>query len=154
MYTGPAKPNKKAKLRALAELRATPGPNEYINIYNIPRKLIIFDINKVLLFRQAKTSRYIIRPHAHEFIASMSERYTIAVWTSMTKRFAVPILAELFPPDRKPILLFRWYQNRCRTIECANKLDKPLFLKELSKVWGEHRGFNQSNTVCGIINIT
>lgn len=142
----PKKMNKKAKLRAMSQLLATPGPNIYVNIHNVPRKLIIFDINKVLLYRQAKSSKYIIRPYAHEFIAGMSERFTIAVWTSMTKRFAKPIIAELFPPDRAP-LLFYWNQTMCRAIPADNKKDKPLFLKELSKVWDHYRRFNESNTV-------
>jgi hypothetical protein len=136
--------NKKAKLRAIAELRH--GHNANLNIYDVPRKLLIFDVNKVLLFRQPKSPRYQVRPYAHEFIKGMSERYTIGVWTSMTKRFAVPILAELFPPGG-PQLKFQWYQNRCRAIHGDNVDDKPIFLKELHRVWGEHRMFNDSNTV-------
>jgi hypothetical protein len=144
--------NKKAKLRAIAELQGAPYPNALLNIYGLPRKLIIFDINKVLLFRQAKSSKYTLRPHAREFIESMSERFTLAVWTSMTKRFAVQILADIFPNEETP-LLFHWYQNRCRTIEAENKVDKPLFLKELSKVWGEHSRYNDSNTVSYVLPV-
>ena len=139
--------NKKAKLREIAELKLANVPNRVLNMYLVPRKLLVFDINKVLLHRQAKTSFFKIRPYAYEFIAGMSQRYTLAVWTSMTKKSAKPILADLFPQQHIP-LLFNWYQNRCHSI--PNELipdGKPLFLKELSKVWGEFAQFNESNTV-------
>jgi hypothetical protein len=100
-----------------------------------------------------KAPRYQVRPYAHEFIKGMSERYTIGVWTSMTKRFAVPILAELFPPGG-PQLKFQWYQNRCRAIHGDNVDDKPIFLKELHRVWGEHRMFNDSNTVSSRLHLS
>lgn len=146
-HGGPHKMNKKAKLREAAELKLSNVPNRMINMYLVPRKLLVFDINKVLLHRQAKSSFFKIRPHAYAFIAGMSQRYTLAVWTSMTKKSAKPILADLFPPQHIP-LLFNWYQNRCHSI--PNELvpdGKPLFLKELSKVWGEFSQFNESNTV-------
>jgi len=139
--------NKKAKLREAAELKLSNVPNRILNMYLVPRKLLVFDINKVLLHRQAKSSFFKIRPHAYAFIAGMSQRYTLAVWTSMTKKSAKPILADLFPPQHIP-LLFNWYQNRCHSI--PNELvpdGKPLFLKELSRVWAEFSQFNESNTI-------
>lgn len=141
------KMNKKAKLRQVAELKQALVPNRVLNMYLVPRKLLVFDINKVLLHRQAKSSYFKIRPHAYAFIAGMSERYTLAVWTSMTRKSAKPILAELFPQQHIP-LLFNWYQNRCNSIPNeANPEGKPLFLKELSQVWKEFPHFNESNTV-------
>lgn len=147
----PTKMNKKAKLREVEKCSAVPFPNIHFNMYNRRRKLLIFDINKVLLYRQAKTSYFKVRPFAHEFIAGMSERFTLAVWTSMTKKCAKPILSELFPRDSAP-LLFNWYQNRCNAIPGENVDEKPLFLKELSRVWGEYRQYNESNTVSTVLS--
>jgi hypothetical protein len=139
--------NKKAKLRALEQLRTAGTPNALMNVYGVQRKLLVFDINKVLLFRQARSSQYIVRPHAKDFIVSMAERYTLAVWTSMTKRLAQPILTELFEQTGVP-LLFKWYQNRCRAVPSSDSPDdKPIFLKELHRVWAEHRQFHEGNTV-------
>lgn len=140
------KMNKKAKLREIEKFSSLPYPNIHFNLYNCRRKLLIFDINKVLLYRQAKTSYFKIRPYAHEFIAGMSERFTLAVWTSMTKKCAKPILAELFPRGGVP-LLFNWYQNMCITIPGETVEEKPLFLKDLKCVWEQHRLYNESNTV-------
>jgi hypothetical protein len=111
------------------------------------KKLLIFDINKVLLYRQPKTSRYYLRPHAHEFIASMASRFNLAVWTSMTKSSGKRILDELFYSKSVP-LLFHWFQNRCTAIKDKNNIDaKPIFMKKLTQVWHEHKMFNESNTV-------
>lgn len=143
---GKFKMNKKAKLRQVAELKLAQVPNRVLNVYLVPRKLLVFDINKVLLHRQAKSTYYKVRPYAYQFIAGMSERFTIAVWTSMTKKSAKPILADLFPPNHIP-LLFNWYQNRCNPIPDIVPGAKPLFLKELTKVWAEYSHFNDSNTV-------
>eukprot|EP01032_Pedospumella_encystans_P017001 gene17001-19374_t len=66
---GSHKMNKKAKLREAAELKMSNVPNRILNMYLVPRKLLVFDINKVLLHRQAKSSFFKIRPHAYAFIA-------------------------------------------------------------------------------------
>ena len=141
--TGKHRRNKKAKVRDALVLKSLQVP---INVYGLSKKLLIFDINKVLLYRKAKTSYFTIRPYAHEFIASMAQRFILAVWTSMTSKSAKSILQVLFPLEKIPVL-FRWYQPRCKTIECENKEDKPLFLKELWQVWKEYPQYNESNTV-------
>ena len=100
------KRNKKQKKRDEAQL---------IEERSMKKKLLIFDINKVLVTRKPMTTHYRIRPHAHEFVADMAERYELAVWTSMTKKCAKPILADVFPPDRFD-LACRWYQNKCTVV--------------------------------------
>lgn len=62
---------KAAKLLLLQELQAAIPTN----IYGVAKKLIIFDLNKVLIYRPRKCSRYFqSRPHLAEFLAQLSTR--------------------------------------------------------------------------------
>lgn len=119
------------------------------SIYNLPKKLMILDLNKVLIFRQPQTTNFILRPHADAFLEAMSDRFVLAIWTSMTKKCARPIIEDIFPSS-KYNLLFTWYQPRCKRIEVISETEidpKPLFLKELDNVWSAFSQFSAANTV-------
>jgi hypothetical protein len=72
------KMNKKAKERAKKELLLTTmtlGIEPPIPL--LPKKLIIFDLNKVLIYRQkinGDHDSFITRPHTLEFISELSKR--------------------------------------------------------------------------------
>lgn len=142
-------PRKKAKL-TLAE-SMVPG-----------KKLLIFDLNKVLVHRKPLCSnRFVVRPYVTEFLRHISTLFTLAVWTSGRRKNVRDILGLLFgastvtsssnavrcePTDPIP-LLFEWFQTKCIEVPLEGK-EKPLFVKELSKVWNEFPVFDESNTVC------
>lgn len=69
----PKKVHKKkaAKLQILKTLTESK-----VNIYGIPKKLIIFDLNHVLIFRPNKfRGNFILRPHAEQFLQDVALRY-------------------------------------------------------------------------------
>ena len=123
------------------------------NIHNVQRKLLILDINKVLIYRLS-TSYYVVRPHAKEFLSDMAERFTLALWTSMKNTSAKKCIKELFC-DSSSDLLFKWYQPKCTRLhahsvdeKCTELPDtKPTFLKNLSDVWKEYSQYSESNTI-------
>ena len=96
----------------------------------------------------------------------------MAVWTSMTKGPAKKVINALFRDGLKESLLFQWYQSKCDRVEhtatssssaasaggggggggasCNGVFRdhvKPLFRKDLHKVWREYPAYNASNTV-------
>lgn len=126
------------------------------NKSSVPRsatkKLLIFDLNHVLLDRTPLTSRFTLRPHVHSFLLEMSQYFTLAIWSSMKKsKHSKQLVREVFrfedmePSARVPIL-FAWFQNHCHAIYPTTET-KPVFLKNLSAVWKEYPQFSILNTV-------
>lgn len=116
------------------------------------RKLLIFDLNHVLLDRKPFTSQYTLRPHVASFLLEMSRHFTLAVWSSMKKstnsRELVKTVFQTYHPDpamRVPFL-FSWFQNRCHPIHHTDG-SKPTFLKNLRAVWREYPEYSAENTV-------
>lgn len=66
---------------------------------HVKKRLLIFDLNKVLVFRVKNTNLYDIRPFAAEFLRDLSEEYTFAVWTSMKQKTTKKIVRSLFHSD-------------------------------------------------------
>lgn len=145
---------KRARVEELIQIR-----DNNLSIYQLPKRLLIFDLNKVLINRNKGCVDYIPRPHVQQFLQDMSERYTLAVWSSMKRNSAVKVLNELFTIPQVD-LLFAWFQNRCVVIKHETELDpqeqtgdplfdtiKPTFYKKLSQVWLQYPQFNESNTV-------
>jgi hypothetical protein len=111
------------------------------------KKLLILDVNKVLVSRNKGSQDYVPRPFVSEFLKQMSETFILAIWTSMRKNSSKKLISELFIDNGIP-LLFVWYQAKCRTIPNTEIPDgKPLFCKDLEKVWKEFPSYNQENTV-------
>lgn len=125
------------------------------------RKLLIFDLNHVLLDRKPFTSQFTLRPHVAAFLLEMSRHFTLAVWSSMKKstnsRELVKHVFQANHPDpamRVPYL-FSWFQNRCHPIYHADGT-KPTFLKNLCNVWREYPEYSAENTVrfCFLVMLT
>lgn len=80
------------------------------------KKLLIFDLNKVLIYRKPFSSYHIPRPHVKDFIKGMGNRFDIGVWTSMTKKNGKKVVDSLFDEyfHSGHKLLFQWFQvNGC-----------------------------------------
>jgi hypothetical protein len=154
-----------------AEISSTP-----IEIRGPMKKLLIFDLNQVLIDRIPMTLNFIFRPYVLEFLHKMEEHYTLAVWTSTSKSYGKRIVKQLFL-ENGISLLFQWFQNRCsiktkqsNSFNCNNEQleegeiqeigveensmsikQKPEFLKNLSDVWSTYSDYNTDNTVSLLI---
>jgi hypothetical protein len=125
------------------------------------RKLLILDLNNVLLVRAPYEQRELTRtspddavargglggarkrPHLDSFLAFCFEHFEVAVW-SCGKRGNMELGIFNAP------LLFAWDQEHSTNLwprhSCVAE-GKPLFLKELAKVWHHNRRFDASNTI-------
>jgi hypothetical protein len=110
------------------------------------RKLLILDVNKVLIYRNNKCSNYLPRPFVIEFLKEMSTHFQLAVWTSVKKSTAKRLMSNLFRSEGIN-LLFTWYQPRCVMIPSEDPEVKPTFYKNLQDVWAAYPSYNLDNTV-------
>jgi hypothetical protein len=82
------------------------------SLHGLPMKLLILDLNKVLLYRIKGCDKFIPRPSALEFLRAMAQRFVLGVWTSMKRHSGHRVLQELFEQNDIP-LLFVWFQPKC-----------------------------------------
>lgn len=112
------------------------------------KKLLIFDLNKVLLYRYPKTSNFVLRPFAKQFIEAMSKIYFVGTWTSLKRKYGKSIVHSVFEGVD---LHLEWYQSMCdpfpELIADSEIESKITFRKSLSKVWSSFPEFNAANTV-------
>lgn len=129
------------------------------------RPLLILDMNNVLVCRafvptqaeeQPETVPYNVyattlgggrfhtwkRPNLDAFIQRCFAKYTVAVWTSAQRENANDLVDFVFGEDRKK-LLFVWDQSHCEAVEGSKK---PLFKKQLARVWASYTQYNETNT--------
>ena len=119
----------------------------------MPKKLLIFDLNRVVMHRKELTSHFHLRPYALPFIKGLSLKFTVALWSSMKRKTAKKMktffssLNETAPNNQ--MFLFEWYQNKCVCVpNLANPDDEmPILSKNLAQVWTEYPQYNQYNTV-------
>jgi len=109
--------------------------------------LYIFDLNGCLVYREyipknkkvkglmVGRHRVIVRPFAGEVMKWLwSQGHQVAIWTSMIKRNAVPIIELIFGSSRS-ILAFEWYHEECVVFTgVGEEKGKPLMIKPLKKV--------------------
>jgi hypothetical protein len=114
------------------------------------RPLIIIDINGVLGEREKFVGegierRFTPRPHAREFLSHCSTHFEIALWTCATP--GKKSESDVFPGGQ---FVFDWNQTQATNMwprtSCVSSR-KPLFFKELSKVWKAFPCFDASNTL-------
>uniref|UniRef100_A0A1D1ZET1 Mitochondrial import inner membrane translocase subunit TIM50 n=1 Tax=Anthurium amnicola TaxID=1678845 RepID=A0A1D1ZET1_9ARAE len=139
------------------------------------RKLLILDLNGLLAHTffddqgvKVPNSRrpdaimgrkYVFkRPFCREFLGFCFENFDVAIWSSATRRNVEGVIKCIMGvfADR---LIFIWDQANCTDsgFKTLEKNDKPLFLKELEKLWGKdakyhlpqrYRGrYSSSNTL-------
>lgn len=90
------------------------------------------------------------RPYLEEFMKFCLERFEVGIWSS-AKEWYFNRALESIMIGLKDKLLFAWDQNQCTTTSFYDleKKTKPIFLKELKKVWEttKFKQFSASNTL-------
>ncbi|KAK6290150.1 hypothetical protein POUND7_001691 [Theobroma cacao] len=96
------------------------------------------------------------RPYCEEFMKFCLSRFEVGIWSSAREWYLNSALDCIMSGLRSKIL-FAWDQNECTNtgVSCLEKKEKPIFLKELKKVWDrnwssslQHRDeYSASNTL-------
>ena len=84
------------------------------------------------------------RPHLDQFIDRCFEKYTVAVWSSAQTVNVSDLVDFVFGTRRKKLLFF-WGQSMCDTWQLPG-IHKPLFKKQLHKVWSTFPEYTARNT--------
>ncbi|GAU16014.1 hypothetical protein TSUD_338850 [Trifolium subterraneum] len=92
------------------------------------------------------------RPFSEEFMKLCLERFEVGIWSSAQEHNIDGALDLAIGEESKNKLLFVWNQDQCRKIAAASKEceEKPIFFKELKKVWEKvEKGgpYSASNTL-------
>ncbi|OMO68224.1 NLI interacting factor [Corchorus olitorius] len=76
------------------------------------------------------------RPYCEEFMKFCLERFEVGIWSSAREWYLTNSLDCIMSGLRSK-LLFAWDQNECTNtgFSTLEKKEKPIFLKELKKVW-------------------
>jgi carboxy-terminal domain RNA polymerase II polypeptide A small phosphatase len=85
------------------------------------QKLLVLDLDETLVFASevvlSREANFRIgpyhmyeRPHVHQFIARVLDRFQVGVWTASGEQYAAQVVARLFPRD---VLKFVWSSQRC-----------------------------------------
>ena len=100
------------------------------------KPLIVLDLNGILCHRirekntvNTKSSMYrpslgsvsktevIPRSDLHEFLSLLHDNFSLAVWTSATRKTARMLVQLLFPEEMRDRLVFVWHRNFCSLLE-------------------------------------
>eukprot|EP00180_Rhodochaete_pulchella_P000382 Plantae.Rhodophyta-Rhodochaete_pulchella.ctg12672.p1 GENE.Plantae.Rhodophyta-Rhodochaete_pulchella.ctg12672~~Plantae.Rhodophyta-Rhodochaete_pulchella.ctg12672.p1 ORF type:complete len:279 (+),score=14.46 Plantae.Rhodophyta-Rhodochaete_pulchella.ctg12672:1045-1881(+) len=137
-----------------------------------PRRLVLLDLNGILLFRcpprgngtaprpthmphdmKQKNNYVYFRPHARSFVEYMLHKFDVGIWSSARKDNIDGMLNRLLTQEQRGRLVLVWGQEHCRRVEGAHSLEnprKPLFVKELFHVFNHPHfsgRFNVHNTI-------
>ncbi|KAK1362170.1 FCP1 homology domain-containing protein [Heracleum sosnowskyi] len=88
------------------------------------------------------------RPFCDDFLKFCFERFEVGLWSAAREHNIQVLLNTLLGAYRNR-LLFVWDQEDCTDTEfmCLDNKYKPIFLKELDKVWEKHGQYSSSNTM-------
>ncbi|XP_062167688.1 uncharacterized protein LOC133873901 [Alnus glutinosa] len=130
----------------------------------LPRKkLLVLDVGGLLCqrvhnksrirpFRNPDASHGSIlvykRPYYEEFINFCFEKFEVGIWSSATGLNLNSAL-DCIMEGLKSKLLFIWDQGQCTDsgFKTLEKKDKPIFFKELKKIWDFYEHYSESNTL-------
>ena len=136
---------------------------ETIKLKRSEKSLVILDLNEVLLDRlyvddpKAKpdcdhfVGKFAVwlRPGARDFLDHILKDHYVAVWSSAKAYNVDQMLDVLFTPNQRRELLFVWAQEECTAhatpVDSKHK-GRPVFLKDLRKVWESRPEFDETNT--------
>ncbi|KAJ6370109.1 hypothetical protein OIU76_028390 [Salix suchowensis] len=121
---------------------------EQPRIRRVTKKLLILDVNGLLADIVSNVSvgyqanlvvsgkSVFKRPFCDDFLRFCFQKFDVGVWTSRTKRNMNPLIDFLFGDSRHK-LLFCWDQSHCTDtgFTTVENTSKPMFLKELKKIW-------------------
>ncbi|XP_062118155.1 uncharacterized protein LOC133831764 isoform X1 [Humulus lupulus] len=142
---------------------------ERLNLGQRKRKLIVLALGGLLCHRVYRYDRSSVprsrlpdtsygsilvykRPYCEDFMKFCLDRFEVGIWSSAREWYLNNAL-DCIMEGLKGKLLFAWDQNECtRSGFCTlEKKDKPLFLKDLNKLWQNKylcKGtFSSSNTL-------
>ncbi|GLJ48755.1 hypothetical protein SUGI_1028190 [Cryptomeria japonica] len=116
------------------------------------KKLLVLDVNGLLLdtyFKSekrpnrpadGKVNKHFVyrRPYCNEFIEFCFENFEVGIWSS-AKQHNVDKFIDFIFGDLRSKLLFSWHQAECTDtgLKTPGNRYKPVFLKELSKLWNK-----------------
>ncbi|KAF8101789.1 hypothetical protein N665_0201s0105 [Sinapis alba] len=88
------------------------------------------------------------RPFAEDFMKFILERFEVGVWSSACEK-NVDIVLNIVLENLQDNLLFVWDQEECTNSGSTtlHNSAKPMFFKDLSKVFKYFKGFSASNTI-------
>ncbi|XP_023640770.1 uncharacterized protein LOC17888339 [Capsella rubella] len=88
------------------------------------------------------------RPFAEEFMKFCLERFKVGIWSSACEK-NVDIVLSIILENLEDKLLFVWDQKECTNsgFKTLENSEKPIFFKDLSKVFQCFNGFSSSNTI-------
>ncbi|CAH8363269.1 unnamed protein product [Eruca vesicaria subsp. sativa] len=129
------------------------------------KKLLVLSLSGLLLHRVHRKSNRKIpknrspdascgpnlvykRPFAEEFMKFILERFEVGIWSSACEK-NVDIVLNIVLDNLQDNLLFVWDQEECTNSGSTTlgNSDKPMFFKDLSKVFQYFKGFSASNTI-------
>lgn len=120
----------------------------------VEKKLVVLDMNGLLVetFHPAENrpndpppdgkvgnNKFVYkRPFCDQFIEFCFQNFVVGIWSSAQQQ-NVDKLVDFIFGDLKEKLLFCWYQTDCTDtgLRLPENRRKPLFLKELSKLWNK-----------------
>lgn len=108
------------------------------------KKLLILDLNGVLIDRNRETKQYVKRPQVEVFLDWCFEHFEVAVWSSAKKHNAERLALDTLGLERTKRLRFLWHQDQCT----PHPTKEFVFKKPLQKVWDifPHH-YDQTNTI-------
>lgn len=109
------------------------------------KNLLVFDLNGLLVYRVYRSNKpdgrygnHLVfrRPFAEEFMQFCLERFEVGIWSSAQEKNVDAVL-DCMMANQRTRLLFVWGQSQCTDsgFKSLEKKMKPLFFKELKKVW-------------------
>jgi len=75
------------------------------------------------------------RSDLHEFLSLLHDNYSLAVWTSATRKTAKMLVQLLFPEEIRDRLVFVWHRNFCNLLEKSSSTSSP----EVQPIEKSHR---------------
>lgn len=111
-------------------------------------KLLVLDLDETLIHATERrldrapdfhVGPYAVykRPGLEQFVSVVRQHFDIAVWTSSTRLYALPVVENIFPQDLD--LKFVWARERC-TMRFHPELHEYEWAKNLSKL--KRKGFD------------
>ncbi|XP_074316421.1 uncharacterized protein LOC141652699 [Silene latifolia] len=140
---------------------------EKLNLGSKKKKLLVFNLNGVLIHRDHKKSpstKYrspdgvfgsqvvYKRPFLDKFLKFCLERFEVGLWSSAQVQNTDGVVESVLQ-EYESRFLFVWDQDRCSDYgyKLPDKKRKPMFFKELANVWSSlaaiKRQFYESNTL-------
>lgn len=106
------------------------------------RPLLILDLDETLVFSTEEAPprtpdfttgpfAVCVRPFARQFVSEAAADFDLAVWTSSSSAYALPIVHQVFPEPA--VLKFVWCSGRC-TRRFNHEWREHYWLKDLRKV--------------------